>query len=149
MIRKATVRDMPDLLRMGELFINEAPYSVPYDEETCLTEYSKVLLDDGSNKWLAVAEEDGQVVGMIAGLRVPFFYNKNHYQAMEWFWWVDKEYRKIGIGDQLKVAYEDWAMSLNVVHMSVSTMSTNKTLIDKYIKDGYTLSEFSFIKEAA
>lgn len=149
MIRKATIEDMGALLRMSEEFIKEAPYTVPYDEDTCIETISNILKADEKDVVLLVGIVDEEVVGMFAGLLVPVYYNKNFKQSSEWFWWVDVDHRNSSIGRELFEAYEDWAKFYGAHQINCCTMSSNKSLVSWFEKKGYTNKEFFCSKEVA
>lgn len=147
MIRLATVEDMPALLRMSEEFLKEAPYTVPYDEESCIETITDLINKPEDQGILLVSEVDGKVVGMFGGLLVPIYYNKNYKQSYEWWWWMDKEYRHLEEGKNLFINYEDWAQFYGAHHGSACTMSSNKGLVSWFEARGYTNREFFCVKE--
>jgi len=149
MIRKAVMEDMDALLRMSEEFIKEAPYTVPYDEETCRENFTNVINAQEKDVVLLVGIVDNEVVGMFSGIHAPLYYNKNYSQASEWFWWVDVEHRNTTIGKELFEDYEDWAKFYGAHQINCCTMSSNKSLVGWFEKKGYTNKEFFCSKEVA
>ena len=147
MIRKATINDMPDVLRMGQEFYKEAPYSIPFDVDSLRETVIEFIEADEADAILLVSEVDGKTVGMLAGVLTPLYYNKSYKQAQEYWWWVDKDFRGSKEGVSLFEAYESWATFYGACQMSVCTMTSNVSLCKFFESRGYSQKDFCFTKE--
>ncbi len=111
MIRKADMRDMPELMRMlrglhrhGHLERYEAwEESKEYLQgllTTCLEEKDRTVLVSGSY---------AGPHGFLAAALVPSLWSPRIRVAMEMFIWVDEEHRGHGYGNMLVDEFEEWA----------------------------------------
>jgi len=93
-----------------------------------------------------VAEKEGEVIGLIAGMLVPHIYNQNLMTLTQMFWWVKPEYRHGKTGLRLLNAYTeageekaDWIICTTHKHTPIKDRS--------FLKRGFHLNEKSFLKE--
>lgn len=100
MIRDATPYDLPTIVRMGEAFHAESAWAsslAPFDPisfaETCVR-----IVKNGGH--LLVADEGGEVVGMIGATEVPLYFNHAEAVTQEVFWYVRPD-RRTGAGMKL------------------------------------------------
>jgi hypothetical protein len=147
MIRPATPHDIPTIARLGAVFHAQAGWDeISYSEVDCALALNEFIM---SPLFLCyVDEQDGDIVGMIAAILTPAFFNHSHITGEELFWWVsDKAPHRTGL--RLLVTVEDKARELgcHTMHMK-SVVRLNGDRMEKlYTKRGYRASERLFIKE--
>lgn len=99
-IRPANIKDIPELLRMGESFFNASGYGE-------ITTFNRM---DSEDLLLKLIEADTILTDgktcMLAYVVFPMFMNSSYKVAQELFWWVDENHRKGGIGIELLKATE-------------------------------------------
>ena len=147
MIRRATLDDVPEIARLGELFHAEAgwgdivEYSIPDTEKTLA---HLVESDDGI---LFVADRDGEIVGMCGGLAHPVYFNHSCKGGQELFWWMRPGLRD-GTGWLLLEAMENEARRIGCLSWSMIALDkVNQELTGRlYRRRGYRASEHSYIK---
>jgi GNAT superfamily N-acetyltransferase len=82
--------------------------------------------------------------GLIAGLISPMLFSSKN-TATEVGFWVDVDSRGKDIGIELLQAWEDWAKSLACKY---SILTSVDPVVNKfYEKNGYTLKEYTYIKD--
>jgi GNAT superfamily N-acetyltransferase len=116
-IRQANGSDFDALLEMGEQFYNQTHYSdfCAYDFGSAAVLFD-IMLRDGV---FLVAEQDGDVIGMVGLVVVPFMFNPSKRSAHEVVWYVDPSARAARAGPALMAAVEPACRALNVdvIHM--------------------------------
>ena len=138
MIWDASESDLPEILRMAELFANESGIDVPFDSIS--SEFTaRQLMDDGL---LLVGEG-----GMIGGLAYPHFFNAQVIIAQEIFWWVDIEHRGSRLGLRLFEGFESWARDLGAKHVTMIALASQKPVHNLYLRKGYREMESSYVRE--
>lgn len=139
-IRRATFEDLPQLLRMGEQFVYHYG-QFEYDEGTVLS----MLVNLVQNHTVLVADDDGQLFGMIGAMLVPNIWNKNNILFQEMFWWVDEEYRSGSAGIRLLLELHKLAPvgAKKVLSVLPDTNFKDKTLA----KLGYKVTEMAYAKD--
>jgi len=145
-VREATTDDLPELLRMGEMFASCIGASIEYDEASFAETLRGMIENDQATVMVA---EGASIVGMIAGLLFPAFFNHAHLTGQELVWWVDPEHRRGRAGIMLFSALEDWAKESGAQTFSMMSIEPLKTdeVNQMYERKGYTVHEHSFIKE--
>jgi GNAT superfamily N-acetyltransferase len=146
MIRNATLEDVAEIARLGEIFHREAGWGdiCEYCPES--TEKTLNYLIEDANGILLVAENGG-IVGMCGGLAHPVYFNHAHKSGQELFWWVKPGLRD-GTGRLLLEAMEDEARRIGCVSWSMIALDkVNPELTGRlYRRRGYRASEHSYIK---
>lgn len=145
-IRKATLDDVPEIVRMSAMF-----YPTTHYAEYCeMDEDSVAGLASGliENDVFYVAENDGALVGMVGVAVVPFMFNRNERIAAEIVWWVSPEVRGSNIARRLLAAIEPdcrdaGAKRIQMVHMPNSPPQAAML----YERCGYSRSEISYTKD--
>lgn len=146
-IRNATENDLRRIVEMSERFYPHTSYAklsgVPFSAEGV----ASVALGLIENGVMAVAESDGQVVGMIGVVLVPFMFNPEFVHAGEIVWWVEPEHWNSGAGKSLILFAEEkckaaGARHIQMISLPVSTLSASAL----YEKMGYQLTEQCYTK---
>lgn len=139
MIREATLEDLPEILRMGELFCHEA--GLPFDLSSVI-ETVRGLIESPSS---AVFVGDGAMAGVLS---YPMFMDTSSLCAEELFWWVDEENRSTGIGGALVLKIEEWARTMGASRVLMSGLAGSPAHVGSfYEKSGYELLEIKYFKE--
>lgn len=147
MIRDASLHDVPEIARLGELFHAEAGWADVCDysrEDTEKTLAHMVESDDGI---LLVAESDGEIVGMCGGLAHPVYFNHSHKSGQELFWWMKPGLRD-GTGRLLLETMEARARAIGCSSWAMIALDKVQPELTGriYKRRGYRASEHSYIK---
>ena len=138
-IREATIEDLPEIVRMGLLFCEQAELEPDVDS---LIETVHDLLDADLGILLI---GDGAMAGALA---YPMYMNRTIIAAQEMFWWVDEDKRAGGAGKALMTALEEWAKRLGAKRMTMIGLESSPAYIDGfYRKNGYLPLEISYWKD--
>lgn len=145
-IRKATLADVPEIVRMSALFYPTTHYAdwCAMDEST-VSDLATALIEDHV---FLVAESDGALVGMVGIFLCPFLFNRNVSFGCEVVWWVDPAKRGGHIATSLLNAIEQplrdaGAARVQMVHMPNSPPQAAAL----YERMGYARSEISYTKD--
>lgn len=143
-VRKAIPEDMEACIIMGADFIKESSYATDeLDYDTLIMIFIKSLQDG-----LAfVAEDDGDIFGMLLGHKGALLFNKNILIAQEIVWWVDVDYRHTRAGGELIRTFESEAKK-DCKYTVMSLLPTSPAELKQYFNHiGYIEKEFSYFKE--
>lgn len=92
MIRPATRADIPRIVEMAQRFYDASEYPAvfgPMAKESAAG-LAIITMDTGI---LLVADEGGEVVGMVCLFVEPFLFNPERTIASELAWWIEPEHR--------------------------------------------------------
>ena len=146
MIRKGEYKDIEGVKELIKEFFQEslAWYKISLDDET-ITETMKSFVDKHIS---FVAEENGKIIGVIAGIISPSIFDKRQLFAQEAIWYVTKKARGI-VGFKLIKVFEEECRKLGAKMISMICMSNlNFDILDRFYKnDGFALLENHYIKE--
>ncbi|WEG14398.1 GNAT family N-acetyltransferase [Pullulanibacillus sp. KACC 23026] len=139
MIRKATHKDIPDLVHLME----ELGY--PTTLEKMEARYKAISEKD--NYHLLIAEEDGKAVGM-AGLYSALFFEYDGLYVRLAAFVVDSRYRRKGIGKALLSEVEKWAKDQGAesVLLNSGNRPERKAAHQFYLRLGYLAKSIGFVK---
>ena len=147
MIRPATPDDAPEIARLGAIFHAQAEWDeIPYIVDDCTTALTQFM--QMPTFLCFVAEEEGGVVGMIAGILSPVYFNHRHVSGEELFWWVsDDAPRSTGL--KLLTALEERAREMGCGTWQMKSLArlNGERMEQLYTRRGYRASERLFIKE--
>lgn len=145
-IRKGTLADVPEIVRMSAAFYPTTHYAqwCDMDEETVADLASSLI----ENHIFFVAEDGDRLVGMVGLFIIPFMFNRHATSAGEVVWWVDPEARGSRVAASLLQAVEGacrdaGADRIQMVHMPNSPPQAAAL----YEKLGYSRSEISYTKD--
>lgn len=142
MVRLATKKDIPNLLRMSESFFDASGYG---DITTFNKIDSTIILTSLIDLQTLVTDGKNAMLGFVL---FPLYMNKSTIMAQELFWWVDTEKRGTKVGIELlkyseKIAKESGATVMNM--LSLSELDGDK--VNKlYSKLGYSPKEQSYMR---
>ena len=135
-VRRATESDFPKIVELLRRFWSEShlPEFAEFDEESLLKTLD-VLLVDG------VLLTNG--VGVIGGLIVPFFFNESKKQAIEMFWYAERD------GIALKKEFENWARHEGADVIALGSVPNEKrdSLERVYMRSGYRETERLYLRK--
>ncbi len=145
-IREATLADVPEIVRMSAAFYPTTHYAdwCPMDEASVAGLATGLI----ENDVFFVAEQDGELVGMVGLIFAPFLFNRDCLYATEIVWWVAPAVRGTSVAARLLQVIEQpcrdrGATRIQMVHMPNSPPQAAAL----YERKGYLRSEISFTKE--
>lgn len=145
-IRIAVIGDIPAMLALGESFLAESPYgetvkAAPADLATALD----ALLLSGV---VFVAEQDGVLTGVIAGIVTNPWFSSKVKIATEVGWFVAKDKRGGMTATRLLKAFEQWAEASGADSIGFGDLDGPyaKRLEKFYAVRGYRLTERQYYK---
>jgi GNAT superfamily N-acetyltransferase len=146
MIRPATADDILAIALLGKRFHAEAGWEeIEYSAADCAVSLSNFLQSDAFV--CLVAEHEGELVGMAAGIISPVYFCHEHLSGEELFWWVSpnaSQFTGIRLLDALEGAARErgcktWQMK------SLARLNGDR-MTRLYERRGYRAAEQSFIK---
>ena len=117
MIRRATIEDAQKLAECaGKFYEHSNCKDVGLFFDLKHTKDFAVGLIESPNGCLILAENDGVLVGFVAGVIAPWMMDRSQFIAQEQAWWINPEHRngKYAIG--LLRAFESWAKDNGATH---------------------------------
>lgn len=141
MLRIAKYDDFADLKRMALSFFYASPYAKLGVDDTRVEELIHVFMQSPRSEKIIFVEDDHGLHGMLAGVKETNLFN-NHKMAGELVWWIDPEYRKAGLAEQMRKAYEYWANDTQFCTL-VDVMGNLDTY---YKRKGYDRRETTYMK---
>lgn len=146
-IRDATPEDADTIAALGASFHEEAGWSdvASFNEDDC-REFLRALPAQKGAIYL-VAEADGKIVGMAAGIIAPLYFNRSHRHAQELFFWVDPEHRG-RVGGRLLDVFEEAARNWGTDTMALVALNQVRPELTGrlYSRRGYRASEHYWIR---
>lgn len=146
-IRRATGADLPTILVWAAEFYEAAdlPRHTPYDATT-MHAIMQALIDADETLYL-IAEHDGQPAGMACAVLTRPWVMPTLQMAQELFWWVDRDVRRGGIGKELRLGIEAWAVESGAQLVSMMALESSTVIGPSYERAGYLPTERHWIKE--
>lgn len=134
-VRRATIGDAEHCARFGLKFIKAADMP-PATFEGCLAFCQQLLEHPAAGVFVSEG-------GVIAGVISPLYYNPDHRQAVELWWWAED-----GNGLRLLQAFEKWAENAGAHDVNMSTLDhyTPPGVENLLERRGYQLRDKTFRK---
>lgn len=139
MIRVATAADIPRLIEMGTHFMAETSYGKRLGNNPDQMATIGAQLIENEQGVLFVAEQDGELVGMIGALCFAHHISGERVAA-EVFWWVEPSFR--GCGVRLMKRAEQWAKAAGAVRFQMVSPSPEVGAL--YERMGYEPIEVAY-----
>jgi GNAT superfamily N-acetyltransferase len=148
-IRRGTPADITALVALCQEFYSQSKYTeagIKFSVQAMAGVITTLLGDSGI---VSVAEDDGEIVGLILVAVFPFHFNPKHKVATELVFYVTEKGRGHGLGKQLLKKAEQVAKQRGVrlfsmvAHENVDSTSAHSL----YDNLGYERSEVAYIKE--
>lgn len=100
LIRESQQGDYEALIAIAHKFFKVNAYRKhsSIDEMSLLKTFHQLA----SDHVLLVVEAEGKIVGTAGAYIGPVYWNHKDIQGLEVFWWVEPEYRKGGVGKELR-----------------------------------------------
>lgn len=125
-IRRPEQADWPQVLRLAADMHYETDFRrYRFSVEKVEALYATLLQDD-QNFFAVVAEHDGQLVGFMAGFICEHFFSPDRY-ASEMLWYVSPDWRGSSAAVRMVRAFEDWALTKNVLDVMTGVSSGVQT----------------------
>lgn len=146
MIRLATPEDINHIIALCTAFTEEfhGSIQVPINPEDLNMSVDALLQSEDAMIFVADAPEG--IIGVIAGIKQPLFFNKQHSYAQEIIWYVRSEHRTSHVGLQLIGALERWAKEQHCHSLGMVAIVENPKIAQVYNAMGYILREQSYWK---
>jgi GNAT superfamily N-acetyltransferase len=148
-VRPAEDRDLPEVLDLTQALFELSHVSsvTELDKDHVLGLLKNEMRSDIGQAFVAV-EDDGKVVGVIAGLLYPLWTQPNHMTGTELLYYVLPEYRRTKAGKKLFDALEKWARSRGAQSMvMVSPSNKHELRLGKmYESKGYVPVERNYMR---
>lgn len=148
-IRRATMNDIEELLRMARSFVQYSGVEgLEMHPASCVSLVQ--MLTTQENAALFVADDqDGTLAGMIGGMVAPQLFNHTRLEATEFCWWVEEDHRNGGLGPLLLGTFEKWAKEAGArsVRMAVLEGPLHDMIAAVYKRRGYKPVEHHFGRE--
>lgn len=142
-VRQATQDDVPRIVAMSAKFYRTTSYAgwASFNPDT-VHDLASNLAD---NHVMLVAEDAGEVVGMVGLFVAPFMFNGDVTAAYEVVWWVEPEAQGRGAGKALLTAIEPacaarGCRAIQMVHLTNSPPQAAAI----YERMGYAHTESSY-----
>jgi GNAT superfamily N-acetyltransferase len=144
-VRQATQDDVPRIVEMSAKFYQTTSYArwAPFNADTVHDLASNLA----ENHVMLVAEDAGELVGMVGLFAAPFMFNSDVMAAYEVVWWVDPDAQGRGAGKALLQAIEPACVArgcraVQMVHLASSPPQAAAI----YERTGYGHTESSYTK---
>lgn len=141
-IREASPDDLPKLVKLASQFYSVSTHLEDFSLDSFCENWSKLITGPGV---IFLSTDGTEITGALGGVAYPDI-NSGTQQAVEFFWWVDPEYR--GHGVRLYKAFEEWAKArgCSVLRMMALSDSKPEQLFKFYSRKGFKLVEFHYVK---
>lgn len=147
MIRKATHDDLRCIVEMAEKFYQFTSYwtlsKIPFSPNDVAV-LATAMIDDSV---VNVVDIDGEVIGMIGIILIPFIFNPQFIHAGEIVWWVEPGFNNEGWGRKLLRSIDQSCKDAGAVHIQMIDLPNSpvsaKTLLGQ---EGYHLTENAYTK---
>lgn len=137
-IRRGNHDDVPSLIGLLKiLFSLERDFTV---DESKQRDGLLMMLEDSTNRCIIVAEVNKNVVGMCTAQILVSTAEGGPVALIEDVV-VDKEYRKMGIGKELLLAIESWAVGQGAKRLQLLADRNNTPALEFYNKMSWKLTE--------
>lgn len=146
-IRRATVKDYDEMLRMAVEFTAQHQAGDPVDPDQ-FSQYFEASLP-GHPMLMLVATQHGKPCGMLFGLVYPLFFNAARTNCQELMIWVDPASRSSTAAADLVAAWETWGADMGATRfLLTSPVHARIDAVERlYRAWGYTPLERTFCKE--
>lgn len=146
-IRRATIKDYDEMLRMAVDFTAEHPAGDPVDHNQ-FAQYFEASLP-GHPMLMLVATQHGKPCGMLFGLVYPLFFNPARTICQELMIWVDPASRASTAASDLVAAWEAWGADMGATRfLLTSPVHDRIEAVERlYRAWGYTPLERTYCKE--
>jgi GNAT superfamily N-acetyltransferase len=148
MIRNATHADIPRIVEMAQRFYPESPYPAIADmTRESVAGLAILTMESGV---MLVAEQDGQLAGMVCLHIDPFLFNPAVSIAHEIVFWVEPEHSGGMLAVRLLKAAESAVKARGATWSRMAVLASSPPqAVGLYERNGYTRSESYYTKKVA
>ncbi len=146
-IHTAVAADIERLVAYERILWDQTEYAatVEYDVDTMIDTTLGLIEDDIV---LYAVDGKGRVVGLLCVMISPFLMNRNYLSACEWGFYVNAEYRRIGLADRLLDRAEEILRARNVTFFTMVALENlrPKAVGRFYERRGFKRAESDYMK---
>lgn len=140
-IRTATSRDLPRIVELGSRSLVDGPYAgIIEDNPEQSSKFAEHMLSNGH---ILLAEDDGEVVGLLGFIVADHHFSGQRY-ATELMFYVEPEHRKGGAA--LKLFWECERMAKELGAKTMVFTAPNDGVAALYKRFGYRQLEIAYSK---
>lgn len=146
-LRLATLKDIPDLIALGEDLYKDSPLTpLKFDFKKIKEQLEGAIVN--TKDWLVlVSHEDGRVVGCLVAYVFAPLYSETKI-ACEVMWHLYPEYRKGRRGLDMMAAFEYWGKMMGCDICQYGWMTSSPSRMEElYEKRGLKMVEKVYFKE--
>lgn len=142
MIRKATIEDIPAIVRMGERLHNESSFSpISYCGERVAQAASALI----SHGFAVMAETDGTVIGgMMGDVLTPWYSTER--MGIDYTLYIEPEHRNGILAIRMVRMFEEWCKSMGAVQIRPGVSTGHMSAGKLYRALGYQQVGECFVK---
>lgn len=150
MIRLATMKDIPRMSTLLRDFYEYGNFKSRglnfYYEDIAKF---MVLFINNQESIILVADEEGDLVGTVAGTASPWLTDINQWILEEHWWWVDPKYRGKRVTVELIKAFTDWGRERGASHVVMSSLDSDreKALAKYYARKGFDYLQTQYMRQ--
>jgi len=126
MIRQAKISDIPRIVEMLVNFYNAGPFEgegLTWDLFS-ITSYIRRMIDNYKSNIVIVLEKEKQIVGTLGAYKGAWMGNKDQFQIVEHFFWIEPDHRGFGAAKQLLKSLESASEQCGAVGLKLASIET-------------------------
>lgn len=147
-VRSAIPEDKAEVTAAAHSFFVSAPrpHGVTFKADGFGVFFDAMMQADNGQFWVAL--DHGRVVGTVAAVSFPVFYDPDSCVVQEIIWWVDPDYRDGTASRELIGALEAWASDRNATQVMMSCVHNSRVpaMARMYRARGYQPIEHLFAR---
>lgn len=145
-VRKATLEDLPAILRLAHNFMASTQYAKWFKFAPEQLEPLATALVNGAGVILLAISDAGEYVGMLAGMPFQDPFHGGAWVLDEICWWVEPAHRNGLIGPRLLATFELWARQKGLRLIKMVAPVEAPEVGTFYLRSGYITLETVFYK---
>jgi GNAT superfamily N-acetyltransferase len=125
---------LKDVVRLGKAYHSESPYAVTheYNEKKTLDFLRQAMIYPTMKT--VVAEYDNRVVGAAICYLQEYMWADSYRATMEFFY-VEPEYRALGLAEQMLERCIEWAVKMNATEFMAGDLGLRPRLTQRFLEN--------------